>query len=541
VQSVRIAGASEVGAAAKITEAARVIEQQPITATADGKTLSMNPSLIDTQVDVAATVRAARLAGRSTNPVDAALGTLLRRFRPDQVDLIIVVNDQKLNGVVSGWVDQASAGRANAGVKIDGTTVTVTEPSTGIGIEPPATKAGILATLPRVDGRTFQLNTGQATPDIGRAAAEAAAEQARTILREPVTITVTNIPLVLPPAKIASTITFTPQGSKLVVGVDPAKLRTALGTDLTPLERQPVDANFAVQGTTVAVVPAQAGLQVDLEPVGAAIVAGQRQITGALREVQPERTTEWAQKLNITEQVSSFTTNHPAGQERVKNIHRAADVVNNTIVEPGQTFSLNDKLGPRTAANGYVKAPVYNQGEFQEDFGGGVSQFTTTLYNATFFGGYKDVAHAPHSIYISRYPMGREATLNFGSIDMKFQNDSNSGILIRTSYSSTAITVTLYGAKEGRSVKAEGPNVLERVEAETEYVEDPTLAPGTAKQIQEGHPRIVVENFRIISRPGQVDKRERYRWTYEMMKRKVARNTKPPTTTTGPAAPATPR
>ena len=535
VQSVKVSGATEESARAKVGAAAQIVEQQPVTATADGQTLTMNPGLVDTRVDVDATVRAARTAGRSTNPFDAALGTLLRRFRPDRVDLVVEVDDAKLAGVVSGWVDQASAGRANAEVKITGTTVTVTEPRTGVGIEPPATRAGILAALARTDDRTFTLKAGRATPDISLAAANAAADKARRILAEPVTVTVNGAPLVLAPDKVAPTLTFTPKNNELVVGVDPAKLRTAFGSGLAAFEKAPVNATFSVQGTSVSVVPAQTGIQLDLDAVGAAIAANQHQIVGNLREVQPERSTEWAQKLNIVEQVASFTTNHPSGQERVKNIHRAADVVNNTIVEPGETFSLNDKLGRRTAENGYVKAPVYNQGEFQEDFGGGVSQFTTTLYNATFFGGYKDIAHAPHSIYISRYPLGREATLNYGSIDLKFQNDSNSGILIRTAYTNTSITVTLYGAKEGRTVKAEGPNVLDETEAETEYVEDPSLPPGSEKQIQEGHPRIVVENFRIISRPGQPDKRERYTWTYEMMKRKVARNT-----AAAPAASTTP-
>ena len=125
------------------------------------------------------------------------------------------------------------------------------------------------------------------------------------------------------------------------------------------------------------------------------------------------------------------------------NIHVAADVLNNTVVEPGQTFSLNEKLGPRTAEKGYVKAPILVEDGFGEDYGGGVSQLTTTLYNAVFFGGYEDVSHTPHTFYISRYPMGREATVNYPSIDLKFRDDTSHGVLIRTYYSDTSITVTL--------------------------------------------------------------------------------------------------
>src|SRR5690606_14689469 len=111
-------------------------------------------------------------------------------------------------------------------------------------------------------------------------------------------------------------------------------------------------------------------------------------------DVEPTRNTAWAQKLNITEVVSSFSTNFPAGQERVKNIRRAAEQTDNTILEPGQTFSLDKTLGRRTAENGYVRAPVYSDKDgFFEDFGGGASQFSTTLFNAAFIGGYKDISH----------------------------------------------------------------------------------------------------------------------------------------------------
>ena len=158
---------------------------------------------------------------------------------------------------------------------------------------------------------------------------------------------------------------------------------------------------------------------------------------------------------------SSYTTQHPCCQPRVTNIHLAADTINGTIVEPGQTFSLNGALGPRTTEKGYKLAPGIGANlEFEDSVGGGVSQLSTTLFNAVFFGCYEDVTHTVHALYISRYPMGREATLNYPSIDNKFRNDSHSGVLIRTSYSGTSVTVSLYGNKEGRSCRAEGPNIL---------------------------------------------------------------------------------
>src|SRR5205085_9294040 len=183
-------------------------------------------------------------------------------------------------------------------------------------------------------------------------------------------------------------------------------------------------------------------------------------VEAAVRKVHPAHDTAWARRLGITGEVSTFTTMHPAGQPRVTNIHLAANVLNNTVVEPGQTFSLNEKLGPRTPEKGYVKAPILVEDGFGEDYGGGVSQLTTTLYNAVFFGGYADAEHSPHHFYISRYPMGREATINYPSVDLKFRNDTTHGLLIRTSYSDTSITVTFYGDNDGRTVSEQNRNVL---------------------------------------------------------------------------------
>ncbi|MGH8983118.1 MAG: VanW family protein, partial [Acidimicrobiia bacterium] len=270
------------------------------------------------------------------------------------------------------------------------------------------------------------------------------------------------------------------------------------------------------------------GRTVNLQPVADAILQEQRAIVTTTVELPAALTTEAAQALNITELVSEFTTNHAAGQPRVHNIHRAADIVNNTLVLPGETFSLNDTLGSRDCANGWVAAGAFStQDGFYEECGGGVSQFSTTLFNATFFGGYEDVAHTPHTIYISRYPMGREATLNYGSIDNEFKNNSSSGVLIKTSYTDASITVSYYGNREGRIVTAEGPNVVETIPIETVYEDTPLLPAGqqVPAEGENGYVGYKVENFRIIERPGQAPVRERFYWEYDMRPVKILRGT----------------
>jgi hypothetical protein len=91
----------------------------------------------------------------------------------------------------------------------------------------------------------------------------------------------------------------------------------------------------------------------------------------------------------------------------------------------------------------------------EESIGGGVSQFTTTLYNAVFWGGYEDVEHKPHSYYFSRYPEGIEATLSWTSPDLRFRNNREGAVLIDTRYNDTAITVRIFGSNDGRVMKGE--------------------------------------------------------------------------------------
>ncbi len=157
--------------------------------------------------------------------------------------------------------------------------------------------------------------------------------------------------------------------------------------------------------------------------------------------------------------VSEFTTYHSCCQNRVINIQLIADTIDGAIVQPGETFSINQHVGQRTTGKGYVVAGAIIGGEIVYEgspinIGGGTSQFATTLYNAAFFGGYEDVYHKPHSLYFSRYPLGREATLSWPGPDVIFRNDTGTPVRIDTSHTSTSITVRLYGNNEGREVTA---------------------------------------------------------------------------------------
>jgi vancomycin resistance protein YoaR len=204
-------------------------------------------------------------------------------------------------------------------------------------------------------------------------------------------------------------------------------------------------------------------------------------VTIDLKTLEPKTTTEMLASFKITKELSTFTTRHKAGEDRVKNIHRIADIVRGQIIPPGETFSLNGFVGERTAEKGFVEAHVIEDGVFKDSFGGGISQFTTTLFNAAFFGGLDIPEYKAHSIYISRYPFGREATLSWEKPDLKIHNESPYGVLIWPTYTASTITVTLYSSPYATGVPGE-PEVTMRGQCKVvKTVRTRTFIDGTTK------------------------------------------------------------
>ncbi|SLM87466.1 Vancomycin B-type resistance protein VanW [Corynebacterium casei] len=171
-----------------------------------------------------------------------------------------------------------------------------------------------------------------------------------------------------------------------------------------------------------------------------------REWEAAYEDEEATFTTEQAQNASFDQTVGEFTTSgYSAASGR--NIELTAQMVNGAVVSPGDTFSLNGYTGPRGTAQGFVESGIIIDGHAGTAVGGGISQFATTLYNASYFGGMTDVAHTPHSYYISRYPAGREATVYEGAIDLQFKNGSDYPVQIVTSVGGGSVTVKLMGVK----------------------------------------------------------------------------------------------
>jgi hypothetical protein len=234
------------------------------------------------------------------------------------------------------------------------------------------------------------------------------------------------------------------------LGLDPAFVAQLLATRLD-LPPNPTGVRFDIVNGVPAPVPGHdAVVCCDDKAPGAivnALLDGKSEVTLGTRTITAAEGVAWANTLGVKEVVGEFTTRHPCCAPRVTNIHKMSDITRGAVIAPGETFSANDFVGRRTKEKGFVSAPVIEEGQYSEDIGGGVSQWATTTFNAAFFAGLDIPQHKAHSIYISRYPFGREATLAYPSVDLKIRNNTPYGVVIFPTYTGTSITVQLWSTR----------------------------------------------------------------------------------------------
>jgi vancomycin resistance protein YoaR len=288
------------------------------------------------------------------------------------------------------------------------------------------------------------------------------------------------------------------------VEFDEAALRKKIAPYVGRLFDASRDARFDIDTHgKVTIVPSRPGSRVALDRLvpallSAAATPGRRSELPVDRNAQPRFTTEAAEALGIKELVAQFTTYHPCCQPRVQNIHRIADMLDGTIVKPGETLSVNAVVGPRTLARGFVLAPSIGDGEMIDTPGGGVSQYATTLFNALFDGGFTVRERQPHSFYFNRYPMGIEATLSWPSPDLVFYNDTKSAVLLRSEYTDKLIRVKLFGDREGRRVVRKVSAPFDYVDPRIEYEADASLEPDDEEVREKGSTGFSVTVSRTI-------------------------------------------
>lgn len=365
------------------------------------------------------------------------------------------------------------------------------------------------------------------TPALAPGSLERCVALARRVVAGSVTLASGERRLVIAPGELGQLLVTQPRGAELELGIDTLRLDAWLGSRRSELEAPARDARFEISPRDeVKVIPSEPGLRVVAEDVARTLwqAAQSEARAGELplrREPLPARSTAQAEQLGIKQLVGSFTTRHPCCQPRVENIHRIATLLDGLVVEPGQTVSVNAIVGPRTQKNGFVLAPGIEDGEMVDTVGGGVSQFATTFFNAVFHAGYDIIERQPHTYWFPRYPMGHEATLSWPHPDIVFKNDSSAGLLVKTSFSKTTITVKLYGDTGGRKVTSSVSERREIVKPAVELLPNREIEPDEEKVKDGGMIGWSVIAARTVTFADGTKKDEKRKVTYKPKVRRV--------------------
>jgi vancomycin resistance protein YoaR len=191
----------------------------------------------------------------------------------------------------------------------------------------------------------------------------------------------------------------------------------------------------------------------------------------------PALTTSDALAMGIDRRMGSYKTYNSGTADRITNLRLGVQELDDTLVAPGETFSLNEAIGERTAERGFRSAPVIIGTTFAEEIGGGTSQVATTVFNTAWEAGLRITERNPHSLYISRYQLGRDATVYWPSLDLKFVNDTKHWVLVKGFAETDGIRVSIYGG-ERRSVESSAGTLTITGRVPVKQVKDPTLAKG---------------------------------------------------------------
>ncbi|MBF6620802.1 MAG: VanW family protein [Patulibacter sp.] len=428
------------------------------------------------RVDLDATARDAVEAGRGgfLAGVPATLSGLVSS-RTSPVDS--TVDDAKLRKAIDRVEDEVGRKPYPGSLSVDPDTLDVTTKPSRAGQTVDRERLKVRADRELMAGRLGPIDVPlESVSAVSAERLETLADEARAYVLKPMRFTGAGSPLELTADEVAPLLALQSRdgGRKAVLGVGLKPLRALLDRLEERGNRDPRDARITVPAAeagvlsdkgdvtweprraTVSSGTARSGRTVERGPLATAIreavAKGDHAIKVPTTTTKPKVTTEGAEKVRWM--IGSFTTPYVPGQPRVTNIRKMADTVDGTVIPPGGSFSLNGITGERTKDKGYVEAPFIAGNKIEPSVGGGVSQFSTTVYNAAYFAGLQIDAFRAHSLYIDRYPAGRESTLNFPDIDMRWTNDTDAPVVVRASYDDAGVTVALYGNNGSREVSS---------------------------------------------------------------------------------------
>lgn len=436
---------------------------QPVTLTVGQGSAELVPASSGVSVDAKASVK--KLTGFTLNPV-----TLAQRLGGQRTDAVIQIDAPTLRGALEDRVDTMANGAVSATVTLEGTKPVTTAASNGVGLDVDASLKQ-LSTWP-LGQKTIAMAEGTAVPAITDEEATKFVDGTLTpLLSSGLTVDgqgagapgkSAGAAAAFSPEDTAGMLKISSEGGTLSATFDSTALHDAVVARIGQVETPAQNATWKIDGSATGApkarpqyVASAQGKVIDAAALSASLlkagtsatdVAGR---TVALPMVVAEPTVTTPQnEWGISEMVGEYATPYNSGDApRTQNLTRGAELVNGTVVKPGEVFSLEKVLGEVDYEHGFADAGVISNGQHVDSLGGGLSQVATTVFNAGFEAGMDDTEHHAHQYYFDRYPAGREATLWTGKLDVKFTNSTSNSVLVQAWLDGEQIHVRMWSTK----------------------------------------------------------------------------------------------
>jgi len=477
IAGVDVGGLTPADARRLLAQRSERLASVPVVFTAGDRHFRITPRQLGVQVDWNAAVANAHRQGDGFGFVRGYRRLELELF-PQDVVLRTKAYDAGLNYKLQLLARAINRPHREARLVRRGLHISIASGATGRTLDRAAARDVIVAALASFSRAPVTLPVRVDLPSVTVASLTARQRTASRIISAPVTLTVGPTRFRLPRWRLAKLLDLSTM--RLTGPAADAYFTRLEKTVDTP----PKDADFVPRADgSVHVVAARAGLALEVPRSAARILAAASRLQNrvaplALAVSQPTRSTSEAEAMGITGTVGAYETFYGGIANRIHNVQLVAHLVDHKFIAPGATFSFNNTTGERSAAKGFLEAPVIVNGELQTGLGGGVCQVSTTVFNAAYEAGLPITARTNHALYISHYPLGRDATVDYPAIDLKFVNDTNHCLLLRNYVGSSSLRVVLYGAPQHRRVESVAAPLRTVAGPPVQKTVDATLAPG---------------------------------------------------------------
>lgn len=289
-------------------------------------------------------------------------------------------------------------------------------------------------------------------PDINDKKAKNVVEKiAKPLVNKSMTLKVENDVAKIPVQTLAKSAKFVPDNKKLRLTIDGQFVLDNVKKYFISKIVQEKDAQIIIENNAPKILNSVIGRNIDHNELSKKIIENaskknDRNITLPIVDIKPKFNTQDAEKLEVKEVVGSYMIPIKGVAKRT-NLIVGAKKINNVLLKPNETFSYNKYISPVTPQNGYVPGLAIVGASYGKSYGGGLCQLSTTLFNAAFLSGMKDVEHTPHTEYFDDYPLGRDAAYWEDSIDLKFKNDTPYGVVIQAYVEGWNLHVKLWSTK----------------------------------------------------------------------------------------------